>query len=48
MKYPDYFALEVANYGMTTDEMFKMLDDWMSNAASALPAAAHLDEIQTG
>ena len=28
MKYPDYFALEVASYGMTTDEMLKMLDDW--------------------
>ena len=30
MKYPDYFALEVASYGMTTDEMLKMLDDWMA------------------
>jgi peptidyl-dipeptidase A len=30
MKYPDYFALEVAYYGMTTEEMLKMLDDWMS------------------
>ena len=30
MKYPDYFTLEVANYGMTTDEMLKMLDDWMT------------------
>ncbi len=29
MKYPDYFSLEVASYGMTTDEMLKMLDDWM-------------------
>jgi peptidyl-dipeptidase A len=29
MKYPDYFSLEVAAYGMTTDEMLKMLDDWM-------------------
>src|SRR5437868_13071673 len=29
MKYPDYFALEVAAYGMTTDQMLKMLDDWM-------------------
>ncbi len=28
MKYPDYFALEVASYGMTTEEMLKMLDDW--------------------
>lgn len=28
MKYPDYFALQVAAYGMTTDEMLKMLDDW--------------------
>src|SRR5213083_2093045 len=27
MKYPDYFSLEVAAYGMTTDEMLKMLDD---------------------
>lgn len=30
MKYPDYFALQVANYGMTTDEMLKMLDGWMA------------------
>src|SRR5256886_4522526 len=30
MKYPDYFALQVSNYGMTTDEMLKMLDDWMA------------------
>jgi len=30
MKHPDYFALQVANYGMTTDEMLKMLDDWMT------------------
>ena len=30
MKYPDYFSLEVADYGMTTDEMIKMLDDWMA------------------
>jgi hypothetical protein len=28
MKYPDYFALQVTAYGMTTDEMLKMLDDW--------------------
>src|ERR1043166_2236239 len=30
MKYPDYFGLEVAAYGMTTDEMLKMLEDWMT------------------
>src|SRR5438046_8559275 len=30
MKYADYFSLEVASYGMTTDEMLKMLDGWMS------------------
>src|SRR2546425_6945049 len=30
MQYPDYFSLEVAAYGMTTDEMLKMLDDWMA------------------
>lgn len=30
MKYPDYFALEVAAYGMTTDEMLKMLEGWMA------------------
>jgi peptidyl-dipeptidase A len=30
MQYPDYFSLEVASYGMTTDEMIKMLDDWMT------------------
>src|ERR1051325_364331 len=30
MKYPDYFSLEVAAYGMTTDEMLKMLENWMS------------------
>src|SRR5437879_6310444 len=27
MKYPDYFSLEVASYGMTTDEMLTLLDD---------------------
>src|SRR3989440_4093469 len=30
MQYPDYFSLEVAAYRMTTDEMLKMLDDWMA------------------
>src|SRR5438874_751169 len=30
MKYPDYFSLEVSSYGMTTDEMLKMLDDWIA------------------
>src|SRR5438132_7978969 len=30
MKYPDYFGLEVAPYGMTTDQMLKMLEDWMA------------------
>src|SRR5437660_10567601 len=30
MKYPDYFSLEVAAYGMTTEEMLKMLEDWMA------------------
>src|SRR5436190_11199285 len=30
MKYPDYFSLEVAAYGMTTNEMLKMLEDWMA------------------
>lgn len=30
MKYPDYFSLQVANYGMTADEMIKMLDGWMA------------------
>jgi len=30
MKYPDYFTLQVSNYGMTTDEMLKMLEDWMT------------------
>lgn len=30
MKYPDYFSLQVAAYGMTTDEMLKMLEDWMT------------------
>ncbi|MBX6324670.1 MAG: M2 family metallopeptidase [Chthoniobacterales bacterium] len=30
MKYPDYFSLEVAAYGMTTDEMLKMLEEWMA------------------
>ena len=30
MKYPDYFALQVSNYGMSTEEMLKMLDDWMA------------------
>jgi peptidyl-dipeptidase A len=29
MKHPDYFALEVAGYGMTTEEMIKMHDDFL-------------------
>jgi peptidyl-dipeptidase A len=30
MKYPDYFTLQVSNYNMSTDEMLKMLDEWMT------------------
>jgi peptidyl-dipeptidase A len=30
MKYPDYFTLQVSNYGMSTDEMLKMLEGWMT------------------
>src|SRR5438874_3581001 len=30
MKYPDYFALEGAAYGLTTDEMLKILANWMA------------------
>ena len=29
LDHPDYFALEVAAYGMTTDEMLKMQEDFM-------------------
>ena len=29
MGYPDYFSLQVASYGMTTDEMIKLNDDFM-------------------
>lgn len=29
LDYPDYFALQVAGYGMTTEEMIKMQDDFM-------------------
>ena len=29
LNYPDYFALQVAAYGMTTDEMVKMNDQFM-------------------
>ena len=29
IKHPDYFALEVAGYGMTTEEMIKMHDDFL-------------------
>jgi len=29
MGYPDYFSLQVAKYGMTTDEMLKMNDEFM-------------------
>jgi len=29
LSYPDYFALQVAGYGMTTDEMMKLNDDFM-------------------
>ncbi|MEY2504693.1 MAG: peptidyl-dipeptidase, partial [Verrucomicrobiota bacterium] len=30
MKYPDYFTLQVSNYGMSTEEMLKMLEGWMN------------------
>jgi peptidyl-dipeptidase A len=30
MKYPNYFTLQVSNYGMSTDEMLKMLEGWMN------------------
>src|SRR5437016_13037633 len=30
MKYPHYFSLQVANYGITTDETIKILDGWMA------------------
>ena len=30
MKYSDYFTLQVSNYGMSTDEMLKTLEDWMT------------------
>jgi peptidyl-dipeptidase A len=29
LDYPDYFALQVAGYGMTTEEMIKMQDEFM-------------------
>jgi peptidyl-dipeptidase A len=29
LDYPDYFALQVAGYGMTTDEMIKLQDEFM-------------------
>jgi peptidyl-dipeptidase A len=29
LEYPDYFALQVAGYGMTTDEMVKLNDNFM-------------------
>ncbi|MBA2436374.1 MAG: M2 family metallopeptidase [Chthoniobacterales bacterium] len=31
MNYPDYFSLEVAPYGMTTDEMLKMNEQFMKD-----------------
>src|SRR5256714_5999940 len=30
MKDPDYFTLQVSNYGMTTDQLLKMLEGWMN------------------
>lgn len=30
MQYPDYFSLEVASYGMTTDEMVRLQESWMA------------------
>jgi peptidyl-dipeptidase A len=30
MKYSDYFSLQVANYGMTTEEMLKLQESWMA------------------
>ncbi len=29
MKYPDYFSLEVASYGMSAEEMLKLQESWM-------------------
>ncbi len=29
MKYPDYFSLEVASYGMSADEMVKLQESWL-------------------
>jgi peptidyl-dipeptidase A len=29
MKYSDYFSLQVANYGMTADDMLKLQESWM-------------------
>jgi len=48
MKYPDYFSLEVAAYGMTTDEMLKMLEDWMATLRPLYLQTAHVGEIQAG
>ena len=31
LNYPDYFSLEVASYGVTTDEMLKMNDQFMND-----------------
>ena len=31
LNYPDYFALQVAAYGMTTDEMVKMNEQFMND-----------------
>jgi hypothetical protein len=38
MKYPDYFSLEVAAYGMTSDEMLKNAGRLDGDTASALSA----------
>src|SRR3954467_9941081 len=37
MKYPDYFTLQVSNYGMSTDEMLKMVGRWMTTRRPLSP-----------
>jgi Angiotensin-converting enzyme len=47
MKYPDYFSLEVASYGMTTDRDAKNAGRLDGNASSALSATAYGEDIST-
>ena len=48
MGYHSFFALQVADYGMTVDEMMKLLDDTLATTQAALRRAALLGQERAG